>query len=115
MPQFLLELFSEEIPARMQDDAARDLDRLAREGLARADLAFETLKTFAGSRRLTLVVDGLATVQADRVDERKGPRIGAPEAALAGFLRSAEPESRSRRSSRRSPNRSWRGSPGPNR
>ncbi len=89
MPQFLLELFSEEIPARMQDGAARDLERLAREGLARADLAFETLKTFAGSRRLTLVVDGLATVQADRVDERKGPRIGAPEAALAGFLRSA--------------------------
>ena len=89
MPQFLLELFSEEIPARMQDGAARDLDRLAREGLARADLAFETLKTFAGSRRLTLVVDGLATVQADRVDERKGPRIGAPEPALAGFLRSA--------------------------
>ena len=89
MPQFLLELFSEEIPARMQDGAARDLDRLAREGLAKAELAFETLKTFAGSRRLTLVVDGLATVQADRVDERKGPRIDAPEAALAGFLRSA--------------------------
>ena len=89
MPQFLLELFSEEIPARMQDGAARDLARLAREGLTEADLAFDDVRAFAGPRRLTLVVDGLPTAQADRVEERKGPRLGAPEAALAGFLRSA--------------------------
>lgn len=89
MPQFLLELFSEEIPARMQSGAARDLARLAREGLARDDLAFETLGAFAGPRRLTLVVEGLPAAQADRTEERKGPRVGAPEAALNGFLRSA--------------------------
>jgi len=89
MPQFLLELFSEEIPARMQDGAARDLERLAREGLGEVGVPFGALRAFAGSRRLTLVVDGLPTVQADRVDERKGPRLGAPDAALQGFLRSA--------------------------
>jgi glycyl-tRNA synthetase beta chain len=89
MPQFLLELFSEEIPARMQAGAAADLARLAREGLAAADLAFADLRTFAGPRRLTLVVDGLPDVQADRVEERRGPRTTAPEAALAGFLRAA--------------------------
>jgi glycyl-tRNA synthetase beta chain len=89
MPQFLLELFSEEIPARMQNGAAADLARLAAEGLAEAGLSFDSLRTFAGSRRLTLVVDGLPAVQADRVEERKGPRVSAPEAALAGFLRSA--------------------------
>jgi glycyl-tRNA synthetase beta chain len=89
MPQFLLELFSEEIPARMQTGAAADLARLFREGLAQADLPFDTLRAFAGPRRLTLVVDGLPTGQADRIDERKGPRVGAPDAALLGFLRSA--------------------------
>ena len=88
MPQFLLELFSEEIPARMQEGAAADLARLAREGLAQADLAFTDARAFAGPRRLALVVDGLPAAQADRVEERKGPRVGAPETALAGFLRS---------------------------
>jgi glycyl-tRNA synthetase beta chain len=88
MPQFLLELFSEEIPARMQDAAAADLARLAREGLAQAGLAFEEPRAFAGPRRLALVVEGLPVAQADRVEEKKGPRVGAPEAALAGFLRS---------------------------
>jgi glycyl-tRNA synthetase beta chain len=89
MPQFLLELFSEEIPARMQTGAARDLDRLTREHLAEAGIGFESVRTFAGPRRLTLVVDGLPEAQADRVEERRGPRVGAPEGALAGFLRSA--------------------------
>jgi glycyl-tRNA synthetase beta chain len=88
MPQLLLELLSEEIPARMQGAAARDLERLAREGLTAAELPFERMRAFAGPRRLTLVVDGLPAAQGDRVEERKGPRIGAPEAALAGFLRS---------------------------
>src|SRR5580704_13536872 len=88
MPQLLLELLSEEIPARMQAGAARDLERMARERLTAAELSFERLRTFAGPRRLTLVVDGLPAAQADRSEERKGPRVGAPEAALAGFLRS---------------------------
>jgi glycyl-tRNA synthetase beta chain len=88
MPQLLLELFSEEIPARMQGGAARDLERMARERLADAGLAFDWLQTFAGPRRLTLVVEGLPAAQEDRVEERKGPRANAPEAALSGFLRS---------------------------
>lgn len=89
MPQLLLELFSEEIPARMQAGAARDLERMARDGLARADLSFDGLEAFAGPRRLTLVVDGLPAAQSDRVEERKGPRLGAPTSAVEGFLRSA--------------------------
>jgi glycyl-tRNA synthetase beta chain len=88
MPQLLLELFSEEIPARMQASAARDLERMARERMDAAGLAFESLRSYAGARRLTLVADGLPAAQADRADERKGPRIGAPEAAIEGFLRS---------------------------
>ncbi|MGH7022765.1 MAG: glycine--tRNA ligase subunit beta [Caulobacteraceae bacterium] len=89
MPELLVELFSEEIPARMQSGAARDLERVAADRLAQADLPFERLETFAGPRRLTLVAHGLPARQADRSEERKGPRIGAPEAAVAGFLRSA--------------------------
>ena len=88
MPQLLIELFSEEIPARMQAQAARDLDRMARERLAAQGLIPEGLKTFAGPRRLTLVAEGLPTAQGDRHEERKGPRVNAPDAALAGFLRS---------------------------
>jgi glycyl-tRNA synthetase beta chain len=90
MPQLLLELFSEEIPARMQAGAARDLERLFAAELARAELAFDSLQTFAGPRRLTLVAEGLPARQADRAEELKGPRVGAPEQALAGFLRKAE-------------------------
>jgi glycyl-tRNA synthetase beta chain len=89
MPQLLLELFSEEIPARMQANAARDLERMAREHLAAAGFLPEALKTFAGPRRLTLVVEGLPIAQADRKEELKGPRVGAPPQALEGFLRKA--------------------------
>ncbi|HEY9219164.1 MAG TPA: glycine--tRNA ligase subunit beta, partial [Phenylobacterium sp.] len=89
MPQLLLELFSEEIPARMQAQAARDLERMMRERLAAEGLTPESLRTFGGARRLTLVAEGLPAAQADRKDERKGPRVGAPEQALAGFLKSA--------------------------
>ncbi|KRA60426.1 glycine--tRNA ligase subunit beta [Caulobacter sp. Root655] len=89
MPQLLLELFSEEIPARMQAGAARDLERMAREHLAAAGFLPEALKTFAGPRRLTLVVEGLPIAQADRKEELKGPRVGAPPQALEGFLRKA--------------------------
>ena len=88
MPQFLLELLSEEIPARMQPQAARDLERLARDKLGDAGLISAGLKAFAGPRRLTLVAEGLPPAQADRTEERKGPRANAPEQALAGFLRS---------------------------
>jgi glycyl-tRNA synthetase beta chain len=73
----------------MQPGAQRDLERMARDRLAVAELPFESLRAFAGPRRLTLVVDGLPHAQGDRTDERKGPRVGAPEAAMAGFLRSA--------------------------
>ncbi|HZZ88118.1 MAG TPA: glycine--tRNA ligase subunit beta [Caulobacteraceae bacterium] len=89
MPQLLLELLSEEIPARMQPGAQRDLERMAAERLGAAQLGYDRLRAFAGPRRLTLVVDGLPAAQGDRTEERKGPRVGAPEPAMAGFLRSA--------------------------
>ena len=87
MPQLLLELFSEEIPARMQAGAARDLERMATERLKAAGLTYEALTTYAGPRRLTLVVDGLPAATPDREEETKGPRANAPEQALEGFLR----------------------------
>src|SRR5258708_578478 len=88
MPQLLIELFSEEIPARMQAQGARDLERMARDRLAAAGFLPEAVASFAGPRRLTLVVEGLPAAQADRTEERKGPRVGAPDAAIDGFLRS---------------------------
>jgi glycyl-tRNA synthetase beta chain len=88
MPQLLLELFSEEIPARMQAQAARDLERMARERLAEAGFLPEGVKAFAGPRRLTLVADGLPPSQSDRKEERKGPRANSPDQAIDGFLRS---------------------------
>ena len=88
MAQLLIELFSEEIPARMQQGAARDLERMASERLKAAGLTYEALTTFAGPRRLTLVVEGLPAATPDREEEVKGPRANAPEQALDGFLRS---------------------------
>lgn len=87
MPQLLIELLSEEIPARMQAQAAKDLERMARERLTAEGLLPEALKTFCGSRRLTLVAEGLPEAQKDRHEEVKGPRSNAPEQALEGFLR----------------------------
>ena len=87
MPELLLELFSEEIPARMQAQAGRDLARMAEERLKAAGLPYESLKTYAGPRRLTLVAEGLPAAQVDREEEIKGPRANAPEQALEGFLR----------------------------
>ena len=87
MPQLLLELFSEEIPARMQGGAARDLERMATERLKAAGLTWDALTTWAGPRRLTLVIEGLPTATPDRSEELKGPRANAPEQALEGFLR----------------------------
>ncbi|HLK23093.1 MAG TPA: glycine--tRNA ligase subunit beta [Caulobacteraceae bacterium] len=88
MPELLLELFSEEIPARMQSGAARDLDRMTRERLDAAGLGYEAVRAYAGPRRLTVVVEGLPLAQPDRREERKGPRVGSPDAAVNGFLRS---------------------------
>jgi glycyl-tRNA synthetase beta chain len=87
MPQLLLELFSEEIPARMQAGAARDLERMASERLKAAGLTWDALTTWAGPRRLTLVIEGLPAATPDRAEELKGPRANAPEQALEGFLR----------------------------
>ena len=87
MPQLLLELFSEEIPARMQGGAARDLERMAADRLKAAGLTYEALTAFAGPRRLTLVVEGLPAGTPDREEELKGPKTSAPEQALEGFLR----------------------------
>jgi glycyl-tRNA synthetase beta chain len=87
MPQLLLELFSEEIPARMQQGAARDLERMVSEKLKAAGLNWDALNVFAGPRRLTLVIDGLPSATPDRSEELKGPRANAPEQALEGFLR----------------------------
>jgi glycyl-tRNA synthetase beta chain len=85
--ELFLELFSEEIPARMQQGAARDLERLAKDRLSEAGLGYASLITHAGPRRLVLVVEGLPLRQEDRVEELKGPKVGAPPQALEGFLR----------------------------
>ncbi len=89
MPDLLLELFSEEIPARMQAQAADTLKKLVTDALVERGLLYEGAKAFVTPRRLALVVHGLPGKQADRSEEKKGPRVGAPAAALAGFLKSA--------------------------
>ncbi len=87
MADFLLELFSEEIPARMQTGAARDLERLVVGALTDRGFLFEGIKAFAGPRRLTLAISGLPPKQGDVREELKGPRTDAPQAALDGFLK----------------------------
>ncbi|WP_135079035.1 glycine--tRNA ligase subunit beta [Terasakiella sp. SH-1] len=89
MAELLLELLSEEIPARMQVRASEDLKRLVTEGLKKAGLEFSDVKNFVTPRRLALVVDGLPVKQPDVREERKGPKVGAPEQAVNGFLKSA--------------------------
>src|SRR5437868_8821583 len=89
MPDLLLELFSEEIPARMQGGAAKDLERLVVGALSDRGLMFEGAKAFAGPRRLTLAITGLPAKQPDVNEEKKGPRVNAPQKAIDGFLRSA--------------------------
>ena len=88
MPELLLEVLSEEIPARMQARAAQDLKRLVCDGLKKAGLAFDKAEAFVTPRRLALVVDGLPDKQPDVTEERKGPRVDAPEKAVQGFLKS---------------------------
>lgn len=89
MPDLLIELFSEEIPARMQHRAAADLHRLVTGGLAEAGLTFEGAEAFATPRRLTLSVTGMLAESPAQVEERKGPKADAPEKAIEGFLRGA--------------------------
>ncbi|HXI08965.1 MAG: glycine--tRNA ligase subunit beta [Bradyrhizobium sp.] len=87
MPDLLLELFSEEIPARMQAKAADDLRRMVTDKLVAEGLVYEGAKAFATPRRLALTVHGIPARQPDLKEERKGPKIGAPDAAVQGFLR----------------------------
>jgi glycyl-tRNA synthetase beta chain len=89
MPDLLLELFSEEIPARMQAKAADDLRKMVTDRLVAAGLVYEGAKAFATPRRLALTVHGVPAQQPDVKEERKGPKVGAPEQAIAGFLRAA--------------------------
>jgi glycyl-tRNA synthetase beta chain len=87
MPDLLLELFSEEIPARMQAKAADDLRRMVTDKLVAEGLVYEGAKAFATPRRLALTVHGVPARQPDLKEERRGPRVGGPDAAIQGFLK----------------------------
>src|SRR5882724_10177479 len=89
MPDLLFELFSEEIPARMQARAAEDLRKMVTDRLVDAGLVYEGATAFATPRRLALAVQGIPARQPDLKEEKKGPRVGAPEGAIAGFLKAA--------------------------
>lgn len=89
MAELLLELLSEEIPARMQARAAEDLKRLATERLTAAGLTFAKAESYVTPRRLALVVDGLPVRTPDLKEEKKGPRVGSPDQAIQGFLKGA--------------------------
>ncbi|MEM6309863.1 MAG: glycine--tRNA ligase subunit beta [Pseudomonadota bacterium] len=89
MPDLLIELFSEEIPARMQTRAAEDLKKLMTDGLVEAGLTYASAGVFSTPRRLTLSVEGLLDASPATREERKGPRTDAPEKAIEGFLRGA--------------------------
>ncbi|GKY87231.1 glycine--tRNA ligase subunit beta [Sinisalibacter aestuarii] len=88
MADLLIELFSEEIPARMQARAGEDLKKLVTDGLVEAGLTYSAAAAFTTPRRLTLAIEGLPAMSPDTREERKGPRTDAPEKALEGFLRS---------------------------
>ena len=89
MPQLMLELFSEEIPARMQKKAEADLGKALAGALKEAGLSFSELTTCSGPRRLTAIVDGVPATSEDVREERKGPKLGAPDKAVEGFMRGA--------------------------
>ena len=89
MPDLLLELFSEEIPARMQARAAEDLRKAVTDRLVDAGLVYDGAKAYVTPRRLALAVYGVPVHQPDLREEKKGPRVGAPDAAIAGFLKGA--------------------------
>ena len=89
MPDLLLELFSEEIPARMQAQAAADLKKLVTDALVERGLVYEGAASFATPRRLALQVAGLPARQPDTREEKRGPRVGSPDQAIQGFLKGA--------------------------
>jgi glycyl-tRNA synthetase beta chain len=89
MPELLLELFSEEIPARLQRRAADDLKKLVTNALVDAGLVYEGAKAFVTPRRLALTVTGLPARSPDTREEKKGPKVGSPQQAIDGFLRGA--------------------------
>jgi glycyl-tRNA synthetase beta chain len=89
MPDLLLEFLSEEIPARMQPRAVEDLRKLVTDRLVASGLVYEGAKAFATPRRLALSVHGVPARQPDVKEQKKGPRVGAPENAIAGFLKAA--------------------------
>jgi glycyl-tRNA synthetase beta chain len=88
MPELLIELFSEEIPARMQQKAADDLRQMVTNALVEAGLTYEGAQAHGGARRLVLSIEGLDAKAADVAEERKGPRVDAPQPAIDGFLKS---------------------------
>jgi glycyl-tRNA synthetase beta chain len=89
MREFLLEILSEDIPARMQVQAADDLKRLVTDSLTAAGLTFTSAVAHSTPRRLVLVIEGLPPTSPDRSEERKGPKVGSPDGAIHGFLKSA--------------------------
>tara|TARA_R110000765_G_scaffold425357_1_gene538159 strand:+ start:49 stop:2403 length:2355 start_codon:yes stop_codon:yes gene_type:complete len=89
MPDLLIELFSEEIPARMQARAADDLKKLVTNGLVDAGLTYASAAAFSTPRRLTLTIEGMLDASPSLTEERKGPKADAPEKAIDGFLRGA--------------------------
>ncbi|MCB1390449.1 MAG: glycine--tRNA ligase subunit beta, partial [Rhodobacteraceae bacterium] len=88
MPDVLIELFSEEIPARMQTRAAEDLRKLVTDGLVEGGLTYAHARAYSTPRRLVLAIEGLSAESPTLREERKGPKVGAPQQALDGFLRS---------------------------
>src|SRR5207244_9810786 len=89
VPRVPLDLLPEQIPARMQRRAMADLSGLLREKLAVAEIPATNLRGYVTPRRLAIIAEGIPEVQPDRTEERRGPRVGAPQAAIDGFLRSA--------------------------
>jgi glycyl-tRNA synthetase beta chain len=89
MADLLIELFSEEIPAGLQAPAAENLKKLLTHGMVEAGLTYANASAFHTARRLTLVVEGLLDASPTVQEERKGPKVGAPEQAISGFLRGA--------------------------
>ncbi len=89
MADLLIEIFSEEIPARMQTRATQDLQKLVTDGLVEAGLSYGSAAAFSTPRRLTLALGDLPTASPDTREERKGPKVGAPDKAIEGFLRGA--------------------------
>src|SRR5439155_14942942 len=87
--ELLLELLSEEIPARMQRRAIDELTALVRDKLAAAEIPAASLRGYVTPRRLTVIAEGIPARQPDRSEERRGPRVGAPPQAIEGFLRAA--------------------------